>query len=104
MAGHITLANQPCVGAFPKTVLPTCPAEAVLKVSSAQTRYKEETCPPNQVAWPIDLTSSPQAPNLWPEHHLIPPINTTVRPPVESVKKVRFSPPPKGLPNSIFVE
>jgi hypothetical protein len=47
------------------------------------------------------LTSAPHAPNLQLEHHLTPPINTTVLLPVETVKKVKFSPPP---PNSIFVE
>jgi hypothetical protein len=48
----------------------------------------------DQVAWPAGLTSGPLVPNLRPEHGLTPPINTTVLPLVESVKKVRFSPPP----------
>jgi hypothetical protein len=100
---HITLAGRPCVGVFPKTVLSTCPAEAMLKVSNAQRRCKEETWVPDQVAWPAGLTSGPPAPNLRLEQHLTPPINTTVLPSAESVKKVRFS-APKGLPNSIFVE
>jgi hypothetical protein len=43
LAGHITLAGRPCVGAFPKTILSTCPAEAVLKGSNAQRWCKEET-------------------------------------------------------------
>jgi hypothetical protein len=90
--GHITLAGQRCVGAFSKTVLSTCPAEAVLKVSNAQMRCKEETLPPGQVAWPADLISGPPASNLQPEHHLTP-INTTVLSTIESVKKVRFSSP-----------
>jgi hypothetical protein len=46
LAGHITLASWPCVGAFPKTILSTCPTEAVLKVSNGQRRCKEETCRP----------------------------------------------------------
>jgi hypothetical protein len=92
------VAGRPCVGAFPKIILSTCPTEAVLKVSNAQRQCKEET-------WPVSVTSGPHAPNLRPEHCLTPPINTTVLPLAESVKKVRFSPPPtKGLPNSIFVE
>jgi hypothetical protein len=102
-AGHITLADRSCVGAFPKTVLSMCPSKAVLKVSNAQRRCKEETWPPGQVAWPADLTSGPHTPNLRWEHHLTP-INTMVLPSVEGVKKVRLSPPPQGLPNSIFVE
>jgi hypothetical protein len=58
-----------------------------------------------QVAWSAGLTSGPHTPNLRPEHRLTPLINTTVLHPVESVNKVRFSPPPpKGLPNSTFVE
>jgi hypothetical protein len=47
---HITFVGQPCVGAFPKTVLNMCPVEAVLKVSNAQMRCKEETWMPDQVA------------------------------------------------------
>jgi hypothetical protein len=95
-AGHITLAGRPCVAAFPKTILSTCPTEVVLKVSNAQRWCNEET-------WPPGLTSEPPTPNLRLEHCLTPPINTTVFPPAERVKKVRFS-PPKGPPNSIFVE
>jgi hypothetical protein len=102
-AGHITLVGRPCVSAFPKTILSTCLAEVVLKVSNAQRLCKEETWPPSQVAWVAGLTNGPHVPNLRLEHCLTPPINTMVLPPVESVKKVRFS-PPKGLPNSIFVE
>jgi hypothetical protein len=102
---HISLAGQPCAHKFSKTFLSTCPEEAVLKVSNAQRRCKEETWPLGQVAWTADLTSEPHTPNLWPEHRLTPSINTTVLPLIESMKKVRFSPPPpKGLPNSIFVE
>jgi hypothetical protein len=71
--GHITLASQPCIGAFPKTILYTCLAEAVLKVSNAQRWCKEET-------WPPGLTCGPHTPNLHPEHHLTPPINTTMLP------------------------
>jgi hypothetical protein len=67
-------------------------------------RCKEETWPPGQVAWPTGLTSGSPSPNLRSEHHLTPPINTMVLPLTKSVKKVRFSPPPKGLLNSIFVE
>jgi hypothetical protein len=104
-ADHITLAGWPCVGAFPKTILSTCPAEVVLKVSNAQRRSKEETWPLDQVARSAVLTSGPHAPNLPPEYRLTSPINTTGFLLAESVKKVRFSPPPpKGLPNSIFVE
>jgi hypothetical protein len=51
----------------------------------------EETCLPSQVAWPAGLTSGPHATNLYPEHRLTP-INTTVLPLTESVKRVRFSP------------
>jgi hypothetical protein len=58
----------------------------------------------NLVARPASLTSGPHAPNLRPEHRLTPPIYTTVLPLIEGVKKVRITPPPKGLPNSIFVE
>jgi hypothetical protein len=43
-----------------------------------------------------DLTCGPHAPNLRLEHRLTPPINTILLPPVESVKKVRFSPPPRA--------
>jgi hypothetical protein len=91
-ASHITLGGQPCVGTILKTVLSTCPKEAVLKVSNAQRWCKEETWQPGQVAWPASLTSGPHAPNLWPQHRLTPPINTMVLPPAERVKRVRFSP------------
>jgi hypothetical protein len=104
--GHITSVGHSCVGGFLKIVLSTCLAEAVLKVSNAQRRCKEETWSPGQVAWLVGLTSGSHTPNLRPEHRLTP-INITVLPLAESVKKVRFSPPPphpKGLPNSIFVE
>jgi hypothetical protein len=97
------VAGRPCVGVFPKTILSTCLEEAALKVSNAQRRCKEETWPLSQVAWLAGLTSGSHMPNLRSEHHLTPPINTTVLPSVESMKKVRFS-SPKGLPNSIFVE
>jgi hypothetical protein len=97
------VTGQPCVGAFPKTILSTCLVEVVLKVSKAQRWCKEETWLPGQVAWLAGLTSGPPAPNLRPEHRLTPPIFTTVLPLAEGVKKVRFS-SPKGLPNSIFVE
>jgi hypothetical protein len=30
------IRRQPCVGAFPITILSTCPVEAVLKVSNAK--------------------------------------------------------------------
>jgi hypothetical protein len=93
-ADHITLAGQPCVGAFPKIVLSTCPAEAVLTVSNARRQCKEATWLFGQVAWPAGLISGPYAPNLWPEPRLTPPINTTVLPSAESVTKVRISPPP----------
>jgi hypothetical protein len=73
-AGHITLVGRPCVGAFPETVLLTCPEEAVLKVSNAQRQYKEETLMPG-------LTSGPHTPNLRPKHYLNQPINTLVLPP-----------------------
>jgi hypothetical protein len=98
LVSHITLAGRPCVGTFSKTILLMCPAEAVLKVSNAQRQCKEETWPPGQVAWPVGLTSRPHTPNLWPEHHLTPLINTMVLPPAETVKKMRFSPPnhPQG--------
>jgi hypothetical protein len=103
--GPTSLASRPGVGVFPKTVLSMCPEEEVLKVSNAQRRCKEETWPPDQVSWSAALTSGPHMPNLWPEHRLTPPINTMVLHPIESVKKLRFSPPPpKGLPNSIFLE
>jgi hypothetical protein len=97
-AGHITLAGRPCVSAFPKTILSTCPADAMLKVSNAQRRCKEETWSGGQVTWPAGLTSGPHAPNLWPEHCLAP-INTMVLPPAKSVKRVRFAPPlpPRGF-------
>jgi hypothetical protein len=92
LAGHVTLAGQPCVGAFPKTILSTCPEEAKLKVSNAQRWWKEETWPPDQVAWPADLTSGPQVSNPQPEHCFNPPINNHVLPLVEVVKRVMFSP------------
>jgi hypothetical protein len=94
--GHITLAGRPCVRAFLKTILSTCPAEAVLKVSNAQRWCKEETWLPGQVAWLVSLTSGPHTANHRPEHRLTPLINTTMLPLAESVKKVRFSPPPQG--------
>jgi hypothetical protein len=53
---------------------------------------KEETWPPGQVGWLVGLSSGPHAPNLWPQHRLTPPINTTVLPLVEGVKRVRFRP------------
>jgi hypothetical protein len=93
LTNHITLVGWPCVGTFPKNVLSMCPAEAVLNLSNAQRRCKEETWLPGQVAWPAGLTSGPHTPNLQPEHCLTPPINTMMLPPIESVKKVRFSPP-----------
>jgi hypothetical protein len=93
LASHITLAGQQCVGTFPKTILSTCPEEVVLKVSNAQTWCKEETWPSGQVALLAGLTSGPHVPNLRPKHGLTPPINTTLLPPAESVKKVRFRPP-----------
>jgi hypothetical protein len=68
------VADWPSVGAFLKTVLSTCPAEAVLKVSNAQRWCKEEAWPPGQVAMPVSLTSGPPTPNLQPEHRLTPPI------------------------------
>jgi hypothetical protein len=99
------LAGRPCVGTFPKTVLSTCPAEAVLKVSNTQRRCKEETWLPSKVAWPVGR------PDKWASRAQssarTPPYSSYKyhgAPPVESVKKVRFSPPPKGLTNSIFVE
>jgi hypothetical protein len=79
LAGHITLAGLPCVGAFPKTVLSTCPEEAVIKVSNAQRRCNEETWLPG---WPAK----------WAPHCLTLPINTTILPLSEKVKRVRFSP------------
>jgi hypothetical protein len=91
--GHITLASRPCVSAFPKTVLSTCPVDAMLKVSNTQRRCKEETWSGGQVTWLAGLTSGPHAPNLWPEHCLTP-INTMVLTLAKSVKKVRFAPPP----------
>jgi hypothetical protein len=100
-AGHITLVGRPCVGAFPKTVLSACPSEAMLKVSNAQQRCKEETWLPGQDAWSIGLTSGPHAPNLRPQHCLTRPINTMVLPSAESVKRVRFS-PPMVLPSSFL--
>jgi hypothetical protein len=58
--GHITLDGRPCVGAFQKTILSTCSVEAVLKVSNAQRRCKEETWLPGEVAWLASLTSAPK--------------------------------------------
>jgi hypothetical protein len=89
---HITLAGWPCVGAFLKTILSTCPAEAMLKLSIVQRLCKEETWLPGQVAWLADLASGPHVPNLRPEHCLTPKINTTMLVLAESVKRVRFSP------------
>jgi hypothetical protein len=94
---HITLASRPCIGAFPKIVLSTCPKEVVLNVSNAQWRCKKETWPLDQVAYPAGLTSGPHVSNIRLEHRLTPPINTTVLPLAESVKKVRFSAPPRGF-------
>jgi hypothetical protein len=85
------VASWPCVGALSKTVLSMYPGEAVLKVSNDKRRCKEETRPPDQVAWTAGLTSGPHAPNIQPQHCLTP-INTMVLAPSESVKKVRFSP------------
>jgi hypothetical protein len=67
------------------------PTEAVLKVSNAQRRYKEEIWPPGQVAWLASLTSGPHTPNSWLEHRHTPPINTMVLPLAEGVMRVRFS-------------
>jgi hypothetical protein len=93
--GHITLVGRPCVGAFPKTILSRCPEEVVLKVSNSQRQCKEETWPPDK--WASCTQSSARGPpySSYKYHGA---------PPVESVKKVRFSPPPKGLPYSIIVE
>jgi hypothetical protein len=91
-AGHITLVGRPCVDAFSKTILSTCPAEAVFKVSNAQRQCKEETWLPGQVAWPVSLTSGLHALNPQPLHCHTPPINTMVLPLAECVKRVRFSP------------
>jgi hypothetical protein len=102
LGGHITLAGRPCVGAFLETILSTCPTDVVLEVSNAQMRCKEETWPLGQVTWPASLTIGLPAPNLRPEHRLTAPINTTVLPLVESVKKVRFSPPPQGASKFIL--
>jgi hypothetical protein len=44
------VAGRSCVGAFSKTVLSTCPGEAVLNVYNAQRWCKEETRPTGQVA------------------------------------------------------
>jgi hypothetical protein len=79
--------GRPCVGALPKTVLSTCPAEAVLKVSNAQRWCKEETWPPGQPdKW------APRAQSLA----IAPPYSSYkyhgAPPPTESVKRVRFSP------------
>jgi hypothetical protein len=74
------VADRPCVGAFPKTILSTCPAEAVLKVSNAQRQCKEETWSLDQVAWLAGLTSGPHAHNLRPKLRLTPPMNTMVLP------------------------
>jgi hypothetical protein len=87
------VVGWPCVGAFPKIVLSTCPTEAVFKVSNAQRRGKVETWPPGQVVWPTGLTSGPHVPILRLERCLTPPINTTVLPPADGVKKVRFRSP-----------
>jgi hypothetical protein len=90
-AYHMTLASRPCVGTFLKTIFTTCQRKSVRGVPMWESHYKEETWPPSQVAWPTGLSSGPHAPNLQPQHHLTPPINTMVLPPVESVKRVRFS-------------
>jgi hypothetical protein len=60
--------------------LSMCLAKVVLEVSNAQRRCKEETWLPGQVAWLASWTTGPHTPNLQPEHHLTPPINTTVLP------------------------
>jgi hypothetical protein len=75
-ASHITLAGQPCVGAFPETIFSTCPEEAVFKLSNVQRRCKEETWPPDQVAWLAGLTSG----SHMATHCLNPPINTPMLP------------------------
>jgi hypothetical protein len=46
------VAGRPCVGTFTKNFLSMCAAEAVLMVSNAQRRCKEETWPLGQGAWP----------------------------------------------------
>jgi hypothetical protein len=71
-----------------------------------QRQCKEETWPPGQVAWSTDLTSAPHMPNLQPEYRLTLPINTTVLPPGSKCVESEVQPPspPKGLPNSIFIE
>jgi hypothetical protein len=99
--GDITLADRPCVGAFTKNILSMCPVEAMLKVPNAQRRCREETWPSSQVAWLAYLTSGPHMPNLWLEDHLNPSINTPVLPLVESMKRLRFS-PPIVLPSSFL--
>jgi hypothetical protein len=78
------LGRRPRVGTFQKPVFTTCQSESVNGVSNVGTACKEET-------WPPGLLCGPHAANLWPQHCLTPPINTTVLPPVESVKRVRFS-------------
>jgi hypothetical protein len=64
----------------------------MLKKSNAQRRCKEETWLAGQVARPVGPSSGPHVPNFWPEHHLNPPINTMVLPPIESVKRVSVIP------------
>jgi hypothetical protein len=93
-ADHITLVGRPCVGTFPKAILSMCPTESVLKVSNAQRRCKEETWPPDQVAWLAALTSGPHVPNLRPKHRLTPPINTTVLPLDRKCEESEVCPPP----------
>jgi hypothetical protein len=72
-APSTSAATENGASAFLKTVLSTCPGEAMLKVFNTQKWCKEET-------WPPGLSSGPHMPNLQPHHHLTPPINTMVLP------------------------
>jgi hypothetical protein len=47
---------------------------------------------PDQLKWPVGLTSGPPEPKLRPRHRFNPLINTLLLLPAESVKKVRFIP------------
>jgi hypothetical protein len=66
--------------------------KSVRRVSNVRKVVRHKTWPPNQVKWPVSLTSGPPELKLRPRHRLNPLINTLLLLPIEGVKKVRFSP------------
>jgi hypothetical protein len=81
------VADQTCVGAFPKTIMSTCPGELVLKPSIDQRQCKKGTWLPGRpIKWaPHAQFSATALPYSTYKYHGGPPLT-------ESVKGVRFSP------------